>query len=917
MHPPMRVAKNKGNRRWRLLLLLVCLGLGTWPIYLLPAVTVAQPANNPKARADWWLQQGIKQYQKGEYDRAIDTLNKALTLYRSVRDRRGEGSTLMWLGGAHYDTSYDRSIAYYQRAIGIFQRLKDPKQEAEVREHLGFKAFLAIRQAEDRETAGNYAEAFNLLQKALTTYRWLQDEKSRWGEADAMNSLAGLYSSLGQHQTALSYYEQALTIVNQTNKKFYQAATLANIAIAHYHLGNYQQAIATHQQALQTYEQLPTTDPSVAPVSLDGARAVSLRNLGQAYHRLGQYQAALASYRQAQPLLATSMPSRAAEASLLADLGSTHLALAEYETAFDYFQQGLRLVQERKNFPVVEADLLSRVGSLFALKDQPELAIVFYKQAVNLNEEIRQTTRSLSRDLQESYLQTVAETYRTLASLLLAQGRVLEAQQVLELLKLQELRDYTREARNALASGTPPLPLNALESPVTDPFHTLISLGLRLTTCESQTPRCPDRDQLRAQRQAATEQFDQQAERLRRLMRQQDNQDPAQLQQQELTVAAAKIVQAHPRAVLIYPLVLEDKLWLVYGLQAGKAGVVFASKEVAVTRQELAAAVSQFRTLLENPRSDRAQLQQVSQKLYGWLIAPLRSQLDANQIQTLVFSLDRSTRYMPLAALFDGKQYLAERFTLSTILTAGLTDTSDKLSPNPRDTSVLGLGLSNPVPGFSPLPNVPKEIDAIVRSQDSDPRGIFQGSAYLNQDFTLKAFNNLIDYRILHIATHGKFVSEDPEQSFLLLGDGKPLRVPDIRKLADLGNIHLAVLSACETAKGGQDREGIEVAGLSYYFLTQNVKSVLASLWLVNDASTALMMQRFYHHLATGKLTKPEALRQAQLDLLRGDLKATDSSGRSDIIPVTPIIASGRGSTTPGFSHPYYWAPFILIGNSL
>ncbi len=91
-------------------------------------------------------------------------------------------------------------------------------------------------------------------------------------------------------------------------------------------------------------------------------------------------------------------------------------------------------------------------------------------------------------------------------------------------------------------------------------------------------------------------------------------------------------------------------------------------------------------------------------------------------------------------------------------------------------------------------------------------------------------FDNLIDYRILHIATHGKFVSEDPEQSFLVLGNGQPLKVPDIRNLSNLGSIHLAVLSACETAKGGQDKEGIEVAGLSYYFLTQNVKSVIASL---------------------------------------------------------------------------------------
>lgn len=485
---------------------------------------------------------------------------------------------------------------------------------------------------------------------------------------------------------------------------------------------------------------------------------------------------------------------------------------------------------------------------------------------------------------------------------------------MLELLKIQELRDYTRDTR--AGGDTQGAPLNAVEAPVKPPFDTLIALGLQLTTCESQQPRCPERDQLLAQRQAATEQFEQQADRLRQLIRQQDSKDPAQLQQQELTVAAYNIVKAQPQTVLIYPLVLDDKLWLVYGLQAGKASVVFASKEIPVTRKQLSETVTQFRTLLEDRHSDVKQLQQISQKLYGWLLAPLRPQLDANGIQNLVFSLDRSTRYMPLADLFDGQQYLAQCFTISTILTAGLTNTTDKLSPNPTDDPVLGLGLSDPVPGFNALTHVPDEIDGIVRHQSSDPKGIFPGSEVLNQDFTLDAFKNLIDYRILHIATHGQFVSEDPEQSFLVLGQGRPLKVPDIRKLNDLGSIHLAVLSACETAKGGQDKEGIEVAGLSYYFLTQNVKSVVASLWKVNDASTSQLMQRFYQNLATGNMTKAEALRQAQQSMMTGTTQGDGSNPQRSSVQYKPG-SNPTATISRDLSHPYYWAPFILIGNGL
>jgi len=335
-----------------------------------------------------------------------------------------------------------------------------------------------------------------------------------------------------------------------------------------------------------------------------------------------------------------------------------------------------------------------------------------------VREGIRQDLRKLPREQQESYTQTVADTYRSLADLLLSQGRVLEAQQVLELLKIQELRDFTRDTR---AGGeTQGSPLNPSESRVVPPYNSVINVGLKLTECERKPPYCPERDQLRSLRDTANQKFNQEVDRLLAIARQQRGKDPAQLAQEELTVAAQKVVTAQPKTVLIYPLVLDDKLWLVWGTQAGKQGVVFNSKLVVVSRKELATTVVKFRQLLEQP-GDEKELQQVSQKLYQWLIAPLRAELDANNIQNLVFSLDRSTRYIPMAALFDGKKYLVESFNTSTILTSGLTNTNERLSPKIEDDPVLGLGLSEAVPNFNPLPNVKDEINAIIRTA-SNPR---------------------------------------------------------------------------------------------------------------------------------------------------------------------------------------------------
>jgi CHAT domain-containing protein len=137
--------------------------------------------------------------------------------------------------------------------------------------------------------------------------------------------------------------------------------------------------------------------------------------------------------------------------------------------------------------------------------------------------------------------------------------------------------------------------------------------------------------------------------------------------------------------------------------------------------------------------------------------------------------------------------------------------------------------------------------------------------------------------------------------------------------LQNLRGVHLVVLSACETALGGTDpKSGIEIAGISSFFLEDKAKAVIASLWTVNDASTSLLMQQFYKNLATGKMTKAEALRQAQLSVLKGNVTAKDAPRRSGETDINVTVTSGDRAPSPAnFSQPYYWAPFILIGNSL
>jgi CHAT domain-containing protein len=231
---------------------------------------------------------------------------------------------------------------------------------------------------------------------------------------------------------------------------------------------------------------------------------------------------------------------------------------------------------------------------------------------------------------------------------------------------------------------------------------------------------------------------------------------------------------------------------------------------------------------------------------------------------------------------------------------------------------------------------VPAELDAIVRQELGVSQGIYPGQKFLNQEFDFFALrDNLSGRQLLHIATHSEFVPGRAYKSFLLLGTGEKLAIPDIETWLNLRDVDLVVLSACDTALGGPGLNGREVAGTGYYFLKGGAKTVMASLWRIDDLSTRLLMEQFYKSLAQGTPTSPvmkaEALRQAQLALLQGNYTAdaqtqnsiwqarrnTATRSQADEPQDESLSPSTNTTKKSPFSHPYYWASFILMGNGL
>jgi CHAT domain-containing protein/Tfp pilus assembly protein PilF len=624
---------------------------------------------------------------------------------------------------------------------------------------------------------GQYPKAIEYYQQSLAIFKEIGD---REGEALSLNNLGVAYRSLGQYPKAIEYYQQSLAIFKEIGDREGEARSLNNLGNAYDALGQYPKAIEFYQQSLAIFKEIGDRN----------GEAGSLNNLGLAYHSLGQYPKAIEYYQQS---LAISQEIGAAEgtrsarngeANSLMNLGIAYRNLGQYPKAIEYYQQSLAISQEIGDREG-EGINLSNLGFAYEAQNQPGLAIVFYKQSVIVREGIRQDIRVLEKELQQSYTETVAGTYRRLADLLLSQDRIFEAQQVLELLKLQEIQEFTRSqrARGELAKVV----LLPQEQAIIDSYGKVVTFGAAIAKCEQ--TNCPQLSALRNQRDDLKRQYNQDVKELETAIRQRTAQDDQFLLPTSFNQTADRIIQAsdkynsEPGTAVIYPLVLEDKLWLLWATE----GKVIGKREITnVGRQKLNQEVLKLRLLLQKPDSDVAELQKSARQLYDWLIQPLEAELKAGKIHHLVFSLDRGTRYIPMAVLFDGEKYLIEKYTVTTFISAEFTDTEDRLPPNGADTPILGVGAAK-APGYDPLPNVTAEIDSIVReNRPNDAQGIYPGNQFLDGDFTfLSLRDNLKGRKLLHIATHGEFVPGDQSLSYLVLGNGEKLHIADIEILDD------------------------------------------------------------------------------------------------------------------------------------
>jgi len=886
--------------------------------------------------------EGLARADEGDYTQAKHLLGEALALEEVSQDpSQGRIADILFeLAWMQYRLGeYANAEASLLRARRIRESMQGPNASA--------VAAISSRLGWIYTEQGEYAAARPLLEGALGVAEALEPADPEL-LIDARNGLGRLAYYEGDFSSALGWFELNLAAQETLLGPDHQdvGKTLSNLGTMHQELGDYESAKALMQRALAVKRKhVPPTHPALASTMYNLANVHTLRGELDEAERL--YEESLKSFadslgddhlntaivanslgalylekgdaQQAKALLSETLPKMEQAvgknhgwvAEVLISLGPVHAALQENELAESTHERAVA-ISSSAGEPALLWRAQAGYADWLASEQMLSASVFFGKQAVNTIQDMRAKLAGLAKPLQRSFADRRQEVYRGLADRLIDLGRLAEAQDVLGLLKEEEYFDFVRSSPERDAVVGAPVPYSRDETLLLDEFN---ALRERLADIERELAA------LERARQAGAEvhTLEQRVDSLRARAAEIQLALEASLERAKRLLAASpgrhgnttatpharqESSQRFPdKGTIVNYLIRDQRLRI---LVTGPA--LQTSRDSVVAARDLNRLVFEFREILQDPRSNPMPL---AQKLYALMIEPIEDVLRELEIQTLEVSLDGALRYVPLAALHDGNEYLVSRFrfVVSTpvveVVPGGAASTH---------WEVAGLGVSRGSQDFSPLPMVPLELESIVRRNEADSDGVIPGVIYLDAEFTRERFALALQegYSLVHIATHFVFHPGRLEDSFLLLGDGEKLSLADLKQ-GDLefSKVDMLTLSACETAMGVLGGNGAEIESFGTLAQKRGAQSVLATLWPVADRSTGKFMRELYRSRQQLGVTKAEALRLAQVGFIRGKHKPASVQAAS------AVTSDYRRDPRAIYAHPYYWAPFILMGDWL
>jgi CHAT domain-containing protein/tetratricopeptide (TPR) repeat protein len=847
--------------------------------------------------------------QSGDYEKAITLFKRSLTISEKVADQSATATSLANLSEVYREQAqYDQALPLAKRALEILETSGGKSSErSTLMNNLGL-----IYKAQ-----GKYDEALIYFQKSLNLLEGTLG-KTHPDVATPLNNLANFYSELNDIPKALALAERSLAICEKSYgaKHRTTAGVINTVAALYSKMGDEDKALALYQRSLAILEGAVGSDhPMTAAVQA---------NIATRYKDGGKIEDALAMYQKALTAYVHSVGTEHPDLIFVLDeMSDVYYQLHDYKNAIDAIDWAYRIGALSASPTHWKASLY--LSGLEAFIGNRDAAIYFGKQGINALQALRSNVAQIGTEEQKSFLTDKSWLYVGLADILIQEGRIPEAQQVMAMLKEEEYFDFIRrdaggDARSTRATYTQREALWAKR--YAEISNQLVAIGIELEKLNRRaklgltTEEERHRIKLEADMKVGRQAFDEYMKGLRTEFAKASPKletGLAEVGKENLDQLRTTLTSLGHGAVMLQYLVTDTHIAII--LTTPQVQIV---REAVIPTKDLHKKIEAFLRVLRNPALDpRPQ----AQALYQLLFAPVAEDLKQANAQTLMLSLDGSLRYLPMAALHDGKVYLTERYSLAMYTEVA----KDKLSEKPEaHWKVAGLGLTQKVGEFSALPSVKQELTGIVKGKLWDmSAGVLPGDIYLDQEFTQARLHEVLDqdYSVLHISSHFAFIPGTVAQSFLLLGDGKQLTLEELRTGGwKFGSVDLMTLSSCQTAING-DGSGREIEGFGALVQRQGAKGVLATLWKVADQSTAILMQSFYRLHQENGLTKAEALREAQLGLISGKHPHPAASRMMPIISSTVAATADAPAYTldpsKPYAHPFYWAPFILMGNWL
>ncbi|GAB4173505.1 MAG: hypothetical protein Fur006_02880 [Coleofasciculaceae cyanobacterium] len=858
----------------------ICLWLGYIPSTTLQVrlknVVVAQSANPSQL-----VQRGVELYQAGDISGAIAQWETALSSYRNTNNRSEVAIVLENLARAYQQIGQiDKAIHYWNQVIAAYREMGNRQQEGR----------MLVEQAQAYSSSGQHRRAIAILcnpsdseticakDSALQIAR---ETKDRTSEAAALGSLGNAYRFRGDYTRSIDYLEASLKIAREIDNSVYRASALnglgntyASLALVNYRRADLansrgdsteadkfsQQAVSNDTKALQYFQNSIETADDVQ------GKMRGLLNSIPAYYRTNATTSAIETLQQARSLL-EQLPDSRDKVYAAIDLArllqpvtqveetsaNTRCLQPELQSQAQQLLQQAVLIAQRLKDRRSESFALGELGHAYECSKD-------FSRALDLTQQARWAANQdlLRQDSLYLWEWQVGRLFK-------AQGKTVEALKAYEqavatletirsdiLTANRDLQLDFRDAINPIYRELAQLRLEQASLPSIEPVTRTKSLNAALNTIDSL--------------------------KLAELQNYFGNDCVvAAFNQQRVELAGTNTATA-----VFSSIILQERTAILVSLPNGET----KSAWIDVDSKTLIQKINEFRRGLER-FSDFVYDSTEAQTLYNWIVRPFASDLEKAQIKTLVFIQDGILRSIPMAALHDGETFLVQKYAIATTPSLTLTD---PISLNREKLRALAVGLTKEamIDGrkFSALTNVSSEISEVLAQ-------IPGSKQLLDENFTRDRIQQELSqtiYPIIHIATHGEFSSQ-PEDTFLVTGNNGKLTITDldtaIRRLKrGTDTVELLALTACQTAVG-DDRAALGLAGVA---VQAGVRSALASLWFIQDAPTVTFVTKFYASLNNSGVSKAEALRAAQLEL---------------------IEAGGQ------YAHPAYWAPFILIGNWL